>query len=240
MLKNKSMFHAALILLGVLFLVGIIIYIGKIRSEKLYAKDFPQLGVEYISHSIINDKWKQYKISGQDIENFKENTSKSLRKKLYKSIDSGEMAPIYIKYINKNVGYGVFAERPIRKGEVIGPYTGNVISMDEYFNLTGNKGHDYTWKVGSIHHIKTNEKATMCVDSYKCGNETRFVNHSSDPNAEIYCVPYKGIWHGVYVASKPIAQDQQILISYGNSYWEGRDYKYQELAHLKTAFQAEA
>ena len=33
-------------------------------------------------------------------------------------------------------------------------------------------------------------------------------------------IPYKGLWHVVYVAKRDIAPHEEVTINYGDSYWE--------------------
>jgi len=85
----------------------------------------------------------------------------------------------------------VRAEIDIVKGKVLGVYTGLVIRRetaegpgikDYLFDLDGKEGDDD----GAGENMYS-------VDSMTCGNWTRFINHSCDPNMRVYSVVYNTI-----------------------------------------------
>jgi [histone H3]-lysine36 N-trimethyltransferase len=74
-------------------------------------------------------------------------------------------------------GRGLVASRPIRAGDVISEYTGEVLSEPEYkrrmelYAKAG--GHFYIMGLGRSEYL----------DAARCGNFMRFMNHSCTPNA---------------------------------------------------------
>lgn len=75
-------------------------------------------------------------------------------------------------------GKGAFATRRIRKGTRIIEYTGERISHEEADRRHADKGegHHHTF-------LFAVDKHTV-IDAGRYGNDTRFINHSCDPNTE--------------------------------------------------------
>jgi hypothetical protein len=118
-------------------------------------------------------------------------------------------APFYIDRVDQTIGFGGFAFRNIKKGEFIAEYTG--VITPTYV------GGIYTMAYGKfVHH-------QLDVDAAFFGNESRFINHSSDPNLEI--VPTIGTdqyLHLYFRALTDIDLDEQLTIDYGPDYWKDR------------------
>ncbi len=98
----------------------------------------------------------------------KKDKAKQKRKKLYKVRNSA----IH--------GTGVFAVRKIRKGTVIGEYTGEIITDDEaserYVDEEMETHHTFLFAVDE----------DVVIDAGVGGSDARFINHSCDPNCESY------------------------------------------------------
>ncbi|KAG8217880.1 hypothetical protein J3R82DRAFT_6046 [Butyriboletus roseoflavus] len=118
-------------------------------------------------------------------------------------------------------GWGVRALDDIPKGKVLGTYTGRRDDVDKLpeehqgylFDLDGTEVRD-----------SENLGGRYSVDSYECGNWTRFVNHSCGPNMEVYCVvydtiPYVNMPYVAFVASTDIQTGTELTIDY-NPYAE--------------------
>jgi len=136
-------------------------------------------------------------------------------KKYCKQIRDGHTAPISVRFVSDKVGYGVFAEAPIKKGQMIGEYTG--VIKDSIFV----KDTMYSW----IYPLKEDEfgnPVKVELDAKYEGNEMRYVNHSENKNSKKIDVLCDGFWHEVYVAIRDIAKGKQITVSYGSKYWKSR------------------
>jgi len=48
----------------------------------------------------------------------------------------------------------------------------------------------------------------------------RFVNHSPAPNLDVEHMLHHGLWVLFFTAAKEIQDGEQLLISYGEQYWE--------------------
>jgi SET domain-containing protein len=76
-------------------------------------------------------------------------------------------------------GKGMFATRMIRKGTCIIEYTGERISHEEADRRHAKK------EPGDNHTFLFTIDATTVIDGNVGGNESRFINHSCDPNCEV-------------------------------------------------------
>ena len=128
------------------------------------------------------------------------------------------MAPVYIKYIDKVFGYGVFAAEDIIKEDFIGEYAGVVDIDDENecgeFNGEGDRT-DYSW----YYLDDLEELPNLEINGRFEGNQMRFVNHSEEPNLHVEHILLDGFWVIFFNASKNINKDDQLFISYGEGYW---------------------
>lgn len=123
-------------------------------------------------------------------------------------------APMYLKWISDVVGYGIFAGDDIKKGDLIGEYSG---VLREVKKAPDNL--DYAW----YYSLDGVDGKKLVVDGKYQGNELRFINHADDPNTiRIDVLGRDGIFHVVYVASKDITKDEQLTVSYGEGYFTSR------------------
>ncbi len=141
------------------------------------------------------------------------------------NIKKSEIAPIYIKKIDDKVGYGVFAADNIKKKSFIGEYTGVVRVSDSDSGekeINGGFDTDYTW-----YYLDEIEGGPVLeINGMFEGNEMRFLNHSKYSNVDVEHTLHNNQWIIFFVASMNIRKDDQLLISYGEEYWEGdcRDF----------------
>ena len=73
-------------------------------------------------------------------------------------------------------GKGVFALRPIKKGERIVEYKGEIVSWKKASSRAAHEDPDHTFLFGL-----DDERV---IDANVGGNSARFINHSCDPNCE--------------------------------------------------------
>ena len=125
--------------------------------------------------------------------------------------DDFEVKPSSIE----GIGLGLFSKTRIRKGDVIGHYTGLRLTEDQANNEPYVNSRYLVW---------------ICKDWYLDaqgaeGNYTKFINHSSKPNAELVTSTR---WKTANIrALKRIEPGQEIFFDYGDEYWEvlGEDIK---------------
>ena len=122
--------------------------------------------------------------------------------------------PISIRLIDTCIGFGVFADRDIAVGECLGEYGGIVSVTEDVID----RMYCYEYPV-----LKTGgEEVVLTLDAGKAGNETRFINHARMEMVAHNFEFFSGHWHTVFTVHSPIAGGNQILIDYGNLYWEGK------------------
>lgn len=122
------------------------------------------------------------------------------------------IAPLSIKFINEDIGYGIFAQKRFRKSSFIGEYTGAI----EY-NCSDPHA-TYTW---SYPMTKVNEDKLFLLNARKFGNELRFVNHAgADSNCKALAIIGKDRKaHMLYVTTRAIKAGEQLTVDYGDTYW---------------------
>ncbi|MBI9082195.1 MAG: SET domain-containing protein-lysine N-methyltransferase [Desulfobacterales bacterium] len=141
-------------------------------------------------------------------------------------IRQGAKAPIDIRRIDDSVGFGVYATQNIDKDAFIGEYAGVVQLADADAGRALDAGgfeSDYAW----YYLDDVPDAPDLEINGRLEGNELRFVNHSDSPNVEVEHTLFEGQWIILFTAARDIKKDEQLLISYGEAYWEDgwRDLK---------------
>ena len=115
------------------------------------------------------------------------------------------MDMVSIRYVNDAIGYGLFAEQRILADDMLGEYVGMV--------------HDNPDTLKTYSLLFPSSGGSHQVDSLEYGNETRFINHSSNPNCEYIHVLVDNLCHVICRAKRDIRSGEQITVDYGQSYW---------------------
>lgn len=129
-----------------------------------------------------------------------------------KEIQTGTHPKVSIRFINEEVGFGVFAEQRIPSCAFVGEYRG--IVKERKKKELKDKVHcvRYTvWEMG---------KRRFILDAEKMGNFTRFINHSAKPNLSLQSVYWRGIPRIIFVALKEISEGTQLTFDYGTFFWK--------------------
>ena len=199
------------------------------RTKTEIRKFFHQQGIVYRKKSRIACKdllTVRLNQSPYYLENREE--FRILRARYGPSITQGKMAPIYIRKIDDKIGYGVFAAERIVKNGFIGEYTGvvQVAGEDSGEELAeGGYESDFTWyyldEVDGLPELEISGRFE--------GNEMRYINHSDHPNVEVEHTLIDNQWAIFFRARKKIERNEQLLISYGDAYWEDG---YRELSSI--------
>jgi hypothetical protein len=156
---------------------------------------------------------------------------------------------LVVMKLKGKLGHGVFLRpdaKPILKGEIIAPYSGNVYIAQQNHG----QGSDYAFSLVSDIALTKEEHAlfdpkskyhprrlySIDLDAEKEGNFTRFINHSAKPNveAQMMRIPKNGLglksahFEIIYTAKKKILPGEQLLICY-----EGEDKSYWGALNIK-------
>jgi|GEM_PF-996697 len=189
------------------------------QDEKLGL--FAELGIGYLN-GMSFDYAPALEIDSKNTQKYTNDVegNNDLSDKYARDIKEKVLAPMSIQWISEYVGHGVFAEEDLPQGGFVGVYGGIV---QERVLI---KERDYAWG----YPIKTLENDRVIIDAGIRGNELRFINDGVDPNCVMKnIIGPDGLWYVCYVASKFIKKGDQLLVSYGSSYWDTRKYNYQEL-----------
>lgn len=178
---------------------------------------FKKMDLVYLEKLQVNLKVPTMYFDVKHSERYKINPSyyDDLSQKYSLQIAQGYVAPMSIRFINDQIGYGTFAEGDIAVDQMVGEYTGVLMEFKDI------KDTKYTWDYLSGYDAD-GKLLKLSVDAAQFGNEMRFVNHDYQPNAVMKYIPEGGLWHVVYIASRPIKKGEQILTNYGQRYWSGK------------------
>lgn len=111
------------------------------------------------------------------------------------------------------IGVGLFTKVTLKKGDHIGFYTGKVLTDDQ---------------AESDKYVESRYLLWICKDHWiygegKGAGYTRYINHSSRPNAELVTsVRWKT---ARFRALKTIKAGEEIFFDYGHEYWDNMDFK---------------
>ncbi len=132
-------------------------------------------------------------------------------------------------------GHGVFAEADIPAGTFLGEYLGVVkiptdadirdLAKRHHAHSAGRLAFDPTEDEYAIGYHPAPDVSPVpfsTIDAAEAGNHTRFVNHDSNPNADVGYVFLDGSWHAILVANQDIPKGSQLSFDYGDSYWNLR------------------
>jgi uncharacterized protein len=140
--------------------------------------------------------------------------SQELGQKYKTQIENGYFPKTQIKWINRRVGYGLYAGENLMENSYLGEYTGIVRRNDRrYFTPINNYCYEYPVpdSIGRSHVIDATH-----------GNLARFINHSDNPNLKPVPVFIDGFFHVIFLTLKGIKEGEQLSYDYGPSYWYTR------------------
>ncbi|KAI9359929.1 hypothetical protein DFJ73DRAFT_957288 [Zopfochytrium polystomum] len=102
-----------------------------------------------------------------------------------------------VRWVSREVGYGVFAKMHVAKGSIVGVF-GSVVTSTE--------NSDYMWTYPSEILDEDGNAMPLGFDAQYRGNFLRFVNHREEPNTEVVL----------------IEAGEEVTVNYGADYWENR------------------
>jgi len=126
-------------------------------------------------------------------------------------LDRGFVEDVSIRWVDKNMQYGLFAEKKIRRNGYVGEYTG-LIKPCTIFSGDVNE-YCFRYPLYDRHFV------VYTIDAKMHGNEMSFMNHSSSPNCEAVVVFHNDLFHMCLRALKEISKGDQLFFDYGNEKW---------------------
>lgn len=132
-----------------------------------------------------------------------------------------------LRYINRLVGFGVFAREDIKKNELVMMYNGEKCSKKP--------------KMNAYHFAPSEDSLKMGTDALFMGNIGRFVNHApsikrdadNKTNADFLksnlisvLWSIQGLEFIIYKATRDITKNEQLLVDYGERYFTERKLMY--------------
>lgn len=134
--------------------------------------------------------------------------------KYRQELSTGYVADTVIKWIDDEIGYGLFAGIDFMEGDYIGEYTGKVRQVQRLHKDLNSYCFHYPTKWFSWNYT--------VIDSIDQGNETRFINHSNSPNLQPRWFYDRGLMHLAFFAAKFIPKGAQLTFNYGKDFWRNR------------------
>lgn len=195
--------------------------------DPIFKKRFGiETSIRYIPMVEVEPKWlKSYESAWKRRKKkIRHSTSKTLRKRfdgLLKRVERlGDDLPycnrIEIRFINREMGFGVFAKENIPPYALLNCYAG-IMKPDRLIKASNHSTFAfYQFKPFSI-------------DAEKAGNWCRFMNHASEKNPKTNVVAWEHYskWGPriFFTAShRGIKKGDQLLYSYGEFYWKEREF----------------
>jgi hypothetical protein len=131
------------------------------------------------------------------------------------SIAHPPFPPVSLQWVSEQIGWGVFAEKPIRPHSFIGLYAGVIHKYRRR-----DRKNSYCFECLIAPGVGCN----YTIDAKNQGGITRYVNHSSQkPNLYCALALHGGLTYVLLCASRLIEPGEELLYDYGPAYWKDRD-----------------
>lgn len=122
---------------------------------------------------------------------------------------------VVVRFIEEDIGYGVFCLQDIKRGDFIGEYVGLLRKRRKRKDQKNSYCFEYL--------IGETQKTPFTIDAQDMGNFTRFMNHSFSGNCDPMLIFHGGIMKVILYANQDIQKGSQITYHYGPDYWEERE-----------------
>ncbi|PSK55310.1 hypothetical protein B9Z65_2699 [Elsinoe australis] len=144
-----------------------------------------------------------------------------------RNVQHGRQVKLEIFKTNNNRGFGLRCLEPLKRGQFIDTYLGEIITDDEADRREATSSHDKASYLFSLDKFKgdsldgVNRISTedcYVVDGQFMGGPTRFMNHCCQPNVQIHSVSYNKYDYFVYdlafFACDDIAKGEELTFDY--------------------------
>ena len=134
-----------------------------------------------------------------------------------RALFDGSIEDVAIRWIDDEMGYGLFAQNVIAKETFIGQYTG-VVKRYERFKTQRN-AYCMQMPTGFF------SFCYLFIDAKSAGNEMRFANHSDAPTMKPICMIDRSLVHIGLFACRDIKPNEELTFNYGKDFWRFRKKK---------------
>ncbi len=129
-----------------------------------------------------------------------------------KEIQKSIHPPVSIRFIDNEVGFGVFTEQRIPSCGYVGEYTG--IVQERKRKHLKDKVYCVRYPAWGM------RRRNFVIDAEETGNFTRFINHSAKPNLSLQSVYWRGLPRMIFIALREIVEGTQLTFDYGTFFWK--------------------
>jgi SET domain-containing protein len=130
-----------------------------------------------------------------------------------KEMESNYQPDVVLRWINDQMGWGVFAARSFKTKEYIAEYTGILRRWQRSDRRNG-----YCFEY--VH--ESGKGTSFLIDARDQAGIARYINHSSKPNLQPTLATVGSITHLILLVKKPIQKGEQLCYDYGPAYWSKR------------------
>ena len=123
-------------------------------------------------------------------------------------IQKHEWSPGLERFMTPERGWGIRTTEPIKTGEFILEYIGEVVSEHVFKHRMAEQYQN------DQHHYCLNLDSGMVIDGYRKANEGRFVNHSCEPNCEMQKWSVNGFYRIGLFALRDILPNEELSYDY--------------------------
>ncbi|MEL7431644.1 MAG: SET domain-containing protein-lysine N-methyltransferase [Chlamydiota bacterium] len=196
---------------------------GTLPVDPIYLRDFHiKTPITYVSSVVMDPKitsafqkdWKKFHKKNRTIlSKTREKALKRFMKKVQEtSSDQFTRNWVSIRYINRSMGHGVFAKKPLPPYKTLIDYTG-WFTADQ--KVVENSDSTFTFT----------DFPKYAIDGAKMGNWARFMNHADEDDPRRNVIPWElylpeGPRIVFTTGSRGVKKGEELLYSYGDLYWE--------------------
>ena len=203
--------------------IGILptMFVEKDLIDGEFPEFFRSLGLIYRERSEVREP----RVSGYDwslspyaLANAVEFTD--LTSRYGQKLRGGYLAPLHLRFLRVDIGWGVFATSDLEAGDLLGEYAGVIQGLTDAAAGDLIDGHylsDYSWNYPD----ELPDGTAFEVNAFQEGNLLRFVNHSSKPNSTVDHTLVDGLFVTFFRVTETIPSGTQVFVDYGEEYWSG-------------------
>ena len=191
---------------------------NKYKTNKEIELLFNNLSIKHIiSNDIIYPELKECNLrkSTYYLKNIDE--FNNLEKRYGEQLKNHYHAPLYLKKTDNEIGYGLFSDKSMKKGDLVGQYTGIVQEASAYNDSNGDisTGTEFAWDYPD----EVPGLPPLEINAGTAGNILRFANHSFRPNLRVEHAVIVNEWMIFFILDMNVEEDTQLFVDYGDNYW---------------------